>query len=356
MYPEGPGYWQYGTNFHVMLLAACAPLGRTTPLDPILQQAGASIMHLTSPTRLSYNFADGGSGRATPSAAQCWLAQQYRDATQAAHVRSLFTRALADDKGRVGGDRYFPLAIVWLPAPPPSATPLPNAAVFHGEQPMALFRTGWEPTAAFLAVKGGTAAASHGHMDVGSFVFDAHGQRWFHDLGAENYNLPGYFGNQRWTYYRLQNRSHNTLEIDGKLQNARSKPCPLTTSSLTGKSLSATFDLTDAYAGAAAKVTRTARFDREQGTARLEDDITAPAGDICWRAFTDAKVEIRGEQVILSNKDRRISLHRLSKTGTWSVIEAKPPTPEENQNRGYRAVVLTVPAAERVAIAVEIRP
>ena len=28
MYPEGPGYWHYGTNYHVMLLAACGPLGQ----------------------------------------------------------------------------------------------------------------------------------------------------------------------------------------------------------------------------------------------------------------------------------------------------------------------------------------
>ena len=290
MYPEGPIYWQYGTNFHVMMLAACKPLGRDIKDDPIMGAAGNSILHLTSPTRLVYNFADGGAARAIPSAAQCWLATQYKDAGQASHVRDLFTRILDEEKSEVSRDRWFPLSILWLPDAPTGVKPASKAAVFKGEQAMALFRSGWSPDAAWFALKGGTAAASHGHMDVGSFAYDAHGTRWIHDLGPENYNLPGYFGSKRWTYFRLQNRSHNTLEIGGKLQNARSKPCPLTASSLTGDVLAATFDLTDSYAGSATRVLRGAKFDPESGSVRIEDEITAPCGDVVWRAYTDAKV------------------------------------------------------------------
>jgi hypothetical protein len=356
MYPEGPGYWQYGTNFHVMMLAACRPLDRPIIDDPILRGAGKSIMHLTSPTRLTYNFADGSAGRNTPSPAQCWLAAQYKDVEQARHVRDLLSRALDEGKGRVSGDRWFPLSILWLPEAPKAVTPVSKAAVFSGEQAMALFRSGWTADSAWLAIKGGTAAASHGHMDVGSFCYDAHGTRWIHDLGAENYNLPGYFGGSRWTYYRLQNRSHNTLEIGGKLQNPKSKPCPLTTSSLTGNSLSATFDLTDAYAGSAAKVLRGAHFDPSSGSARITDEITAPAGDVVWRAFTDAKAEVKGNQVILRKKEGQVTLNLVSGKGTWTITDAKPPTPQENPNKNFRAVVLTVPQAERVSIAVEIRP
>ena len=159
------------------------------------------------------------------------------------------TGRLDEAKGRIAATAIFPLAILWLPEDPASRKPLPNAAVFHGEQAMAMFRSGWDAQAAWFAIKGGTPAASHGHMDVGSFAYDAHGSRWIHDLGSENYNLPGYFGDKRWNYFRLQNRSHNTLEIDGKLQNARSKPCPLISSTITGNPFTATFDLTDAYAG-----------------------------------------------------------------------------------------------------------
>ena len=356
MYPEGPAYWHYGTNYHVMMLAACRPLGRRTADAPILRKAGESIMHLTSTTRLSYNFADGNAVRETPSPAQCWLAGKFRDAAQVSHVRGLFARALDEDKGRISGDRWLPLSVLWLPQAPNAGTPLPNAAVFHGEQAMALFRTGWDADATWFAIKGGTPAASHGHMDVGSFVYDALGTRWLHDLGSENYNLPAYFGNKRWSYFRLQNRSHNTLEIAGQLQNARSKPCPLIASSLTGNPLTATFDLTDAYAGAADKVLRTARFDARGGTVRIEDEITKPAGDVVWRAFTDADAEVKDDRVVLRKNGGQITLRRISPAGTWSIQDARPPTPEEKQNQAFRAVVLTIPKAGRIQLIVEIRP
>jgi Arc/MetJ-type ribon-helix-helix transcriptional regulator len=54
------------------------------------------------------------------------------------------------------------------------------------EQAMAFFRSSQNPVAAWLAIKRGTAAASHGHMDAGSFVYDSQGIRWFHDLGIDD--------------------------------------------------------------------------------------------------------------------------------------------------------------------------
>lgn len=356
MYPEGPAYWHYGTNFHILMLAACGPLQRSCDAAPIMEKAGDSIMHLTSTTRMNYNFADGGVAKESPSPAQCWLAGHFKNTTQIRHVRSLFARALAEDRRRVQNDRYDPLAILWLPGEVKTGSAPPNGAVFHGEQAMALFRSGWQPDDSWFGIKGGTAAASHGHMDVGSFVYDAHGERWIHDLGSENYNLPDYFGGKRWTYYRLQNRSHSTLEIGGQLQNAKAKPCPLVSSSVSGNPLTAEFDLTDAYTGSAGKVIRSARFDTKTGAVRLKDEIDTPAGDIVWRAITDAEVKIEGETVTLAKNGKSISLKRVSPDGNWSVADAKPPTAEENQNKGFRKLELTVPKAEKVGIEVEIVP
>jgi hypothetical protein len=31
------------------------------------------------------------------------------------------------------------------------------------------------------------------------------------DLGGDVYSLPGYFGKQRWAYYRTSTVGHNTL-------------------------------------------------------------------------------------------------------------------------------------------------
>ena len=352
MYPEGPGYWHYGTDYHAMLLAACQSLSHPFEENPLLNKAGSSIMHLTSPTRYAFNFADGGSGFEKPSPAQCWLAAQFKATVQARHVRQLFTRAMTEGKCL----ECSPLSLLWLPEAPPADGVMPTAAVFQGEQAVATFRTGWTPKDAFLAIKGGTPAASHGHMDVGSFVYDAHGVRWIHDLGKENYNLPGYFGSKRWTYFRLQNRSHNTLEINGQLQNPESEPCPLISNIVSGNPLAAAFDLSAAYAGSAEKVVRSVRFDARSGVARIGDEITQPAGPVVWRAFTDAEAEIQGDRVILRKNGSQITLLRISDSGTWTITDAKPPTSVENQNSSYRAVVLTIPQAPQVSSVVEIQP
>lgn len=352
MYPEGPGYWHYGTNYHVMLLAACQTLDQSFQDDPLMKKAGGSIIQLTGPTRMAFNFADGGSSREKPSAAQCWLAAHFKDASQSQYIRGLIDRVMSDDNDPV----FSPLTLLWLPDAPRDKQASPLAAAFTGEQAVATFRTAWGPDGAFLAIKGGTPAASHGHMDVGSFVYDAQGIRWICDLGKENYNLPDYFGRKRWTYFRLQNRSHNTLEINGQLQNEKSIPCPIVSSNLTENPLAASFDLSAAYSDSAAKVTRSVRFDSQTGVATLDDEITRPAGPVVWRAFTDAEAEVKGQQVILRKNGKQITLKRLSSTGVWSITDAKPPTAEEDQNQRFRTLVLTIPQADEVSVSVEIQP
>ena len=47
-------------------------------------------------------------------------------------------------------------------------------------------------------------------------MLDADGQRWITAMGSDDYNLPGYFGDKRWTYYRLGTQGQNTLLIDGQ--------------------------------------------------------------------------------------------------------------------------------------------
>src|SRR5215469_9411447 len=84
-------------------------------------------------------------------------------------------------------------------------------------------RTGWsDPDALFVGIKGCSGQSDHAHLDLGSFVLDAAGVRWASDLGPDDYDLAGYWDSgkdgQRWKYYRLNNLSHNTLALNGHLQ------------------------------------------------------------------------------------------------------------------------------------------
>src|SRR6185295_7886257 len=60
---------------------------------------------------------------------------------------------------------------------------------------LAFFRSAWnDKSALYVGFKGGDNAANHAHLDLGTFVLDALGQRWAVDLGPDDYDLPGYFG------------------------------------------------------------------------------------------------------------------------------------------------------------------
>ena len=107
-------------------------------------------------------------------------------------------------------------------------TALGRDKLFRGPVEVAVLRSAWnDPQALFLAIKAGHNQVNHGHLDLGSFELDALGVRWVRDLGADNYNLPGYWdrrpGGRRWSYYRLNSHSHRVPLLDDKDQHALAK-------------------------------------------------------------------------------------------------------------------------------------
>ena len=84
-------------------------------------------------------------------------------------------------------------------------------------------RSDWTTDAVFCGLHGGANAASHGQLDIGTFILEFGGTRFFIDLGSDEYNLTGYtdgntvtyFTNPyRYWYYRNRAEGHNTLVIN----------------------------------------------------------------------------------------------------------------------------------------------
>jgi hypothetical protein len=353
-YPEGPGYWHYGTNYHVLLLAARESLRQPVKVPAVLRRSGDFMMHVTGPTGVDFNFADGNARQAVPSPAQSWIASRFKDAAQAAHVRSLLEGSLK--KGGLGmtrDERFFPLHLLWLPEAPAGKAGTTPAARFEGEQSFAFLRESWTSDAAWLAIKGGTGAASHGHLDAGSFVYEAGGRRWFHDLGSDDYNMPGYFGKQRWEYLRLTNFSHSTLVIGDKLQAAPAEGCPVSEIDRKGRASGTVVDLGRAYEGQAESVRRRAVLDAADGSVRMTDTIARPGGPVRWAVVTKARPKIDGDTVILEESGKRLALTRHDKAGgKWEEYSLKPKTDKEQQNQGFRLLGFTAPAGDRVVLEV----
>lgn len=349
-YPEGPSYWHYGTNYEVLLLAARQSLGQEVEVSPLLKGSGDFMMHVTGPSRLSFNYADGNAYIEIPSPAQSWIANHFQAPGQARHVRSLLKRGLKDiaSGGATGDLRFFPLHLLWLPPEGGEEGNTPLTASFDGEQSFAFFRSSWKPEAAWLAIKGGTGAASHGHLDAGAFVYEAGGIRWFHDLGKDDYNMPGYFGRNRWDYLRLTNLSHNTLVIAGKLQSTPKKGCPILKDA---EPLA--IDLSSAYNAQADKVVRFTHWDAKSGAVKLHDEIDGPAGPVRWAIVTKALPRIEGERLILEEEGKRLILIRHDASGgAWEEYSLKPATEREQQNKGFHLLGFTAPPAEKLRLEV----
>jgi hypothetical protein len=360
-YPEGPAYWDYGTAYHVLGLAVAEDLGRKPAISRPLLDGARFMTHMRGPTGTFFNFADARPSTDQLTPARGWLITRAADEALAVDLREGLLARSRRLLERGADDRFFALHLAWLPEEPRQAPPLPDAAAFRGEQPVALMRTSWQdPRGIFIGAKGGTPKASHGHMDCGSFVVEALGRRWIHDLGGDNYNLPGYFGTTRWNYYRLNARSHNVLLIGDAMQDPTCEPCPLVEARCDEPPYSATFDLGPAYVVSgkplAKTVRRTVSLDPKTRAIRIRDEVEKPVADVRWQCLIDVTPDLDANRAVLSHGADAIGLEIRPGTARWNVEPAIPPTPEERRNEGFRMLFCTIPAAERLEIEVTITP
>ncbi len=349
---EGPGYWNYATSYNVVFLAALqSALGTDLGLSQIgaFKETGLFPIFLTGPLGRTFNYADGGD-RAIYAPQMFWLAPESKQPVLAWYERQATSPSALDllwfDPAGVG----------------PKAAGLPLDKYFRGAE-VAVLRSEWDnPKALFVGFKAGDNKANHSHLDLGTFVFDAAGARWAVDLGADDYNLPAYFGGQRWNYYRLRAEGHNTLVIN---PTAAPDQDPAARAQITRfesrpERAFAIADLTGAYAKSASRVWRgIALLDRNK--ALVQDEIRAETPvELWWFMHTRASVNIRndGRVADLQQNDAQLSVQILSPPGaTFQVMDAQPlpssPHPEkqaENDRIRKLAVHLTGVSDTRLAV------
>ncbi len=362
-YPEGPGYWQYGTSYTALtIMGLNSALGTDFDISktPALDKTGLFRIHTLGPNGRYFNYADCGKWFRPASAMFALSRTCDRPLYAWWHRRQLAEQVPL--KGKIKPqhlDRFFPLEIAWYDArgEKPTLGQLPREALFHGVQDIVTMRSDWgDRDAVFVGFKGGNNRASHGHLDIGSFVLDAGGVRWGVDLGSDNYNMPGYFGGRRWEYYRLNNRSHNTLVIDDKLQNPAAV-AKIVDFGATANRVHATADMTDAYKGQATSVVRTIEL-LDRRIVRVVDEITDPKGEVRWGMVTEADVQPAGNKAVLTQGGKKLEAEIVAPAGAkFETVATRPPTPKENQNRGARMLAVRLPPTEgKMRIEVLLRP
>jgi len=347
-WPEGPGYWNYATSYNGFYLAALkTALGTDFGLKktPGFAETGFFRIHFTGPAGRTFNYADAGE-KAGTAAQMLWFAREFNQPVYAGHERAMaeshpniFHLLWFDGRGRA-----------------PQDDDLPRAAIFRGVD-VAFLRSAWgDPNAIFIGFKGGDNKANHSHLDLGSFVLDALGVRWAFDLGGDDYNLPGYFGKQRWSYYRLRTESHNTLTLDGENQDPRGA-APLVAFGSTPQRSFAVADMTAAYKSKTTRAHRgIALLDRKQVLVQDELEATQPV-EVVWNFLTKAKIEANGDRATLTRGRAKLEARILSPAGAkFEVISANPPPPQRQQPDVHNLTVRLPAKTTQTRIAVLLSP
>ncbi|MFT3783525.1 MAG: heparinase II/III family protein [Nibricoccus sp.] len=357
-YPEGPGYWTFGTTYNVIGLAALEGilgmdfgLAKASGFDRTIDYVEA----IHGPFGVPFNYADS-TDDPQNSPARSWLAQRYHRPIALRNTRSLLAATLAAEKITPFDpaiqiqvvNRFFPLHASWFsPENAEAGEALPLDQHFRGVADLAVFRSEWNnPRALFVGLKAGENSSHHNHLDLGSFVLDADGVRWALDLGPDVYELPGYFDYKakRWDYFRVNNHSHNTITLGEALQKTKTV-APIVTFGSTRERGFAIADLTAAYPDQAASLRRgIALLDRAR--VLVQDEFTPLRAEtpLCWRMVTRAKIDFErdGRVAVLKDQGRVLRAEILEPTrARFSSTPATPRTSIESQNAGASILTIT---------------
>ena len=321
-YPEGPGYWGYGTLFNVLLIGGLeSTFGTDYGLSqmPGFMQTGTYEMQMVSPLIKHFNYMDN-SYEPESSSAPFWFYSKTQDPSVLCQQVSILQR---DTAKKYLKDRVLPAMLIWGAGAPMEKAVAPQETFWagRGNTPVCVMRSGWgDPNARFVGVKLGSPSINHGHMDVGSFVFEADGVRWAIDLGSEDYNTTETRGvdlwnmaqqSQRWDVFRYNNRSHNTLTFNDKLQRVNGSAQIIDSDSATARRFVKT-DLTPVYAGQVDKVERTISL-VDNDYLLIEDEITAGKNytRMRWTLMTRATPKILSDNTVMLEQDGKRCLLKI---------------------------------------------
>jgi hypothetical protein len=376
IYPEGPGYWAYGSVYQVLMLAALeSALGTTWNIEasPGFLPSAAAQVELTGPTGQPYNFFDSGEGSELQPP-MFWFARRLKNPGLLRFQRQPLSRALgqsAAEEPPYHENRFFGLLPLWWTGLPDPKLPPELPLIWHadGPNPVGIFRTSWtDPNALFLAFKGGAANLSHAHMDAGSFILEADGVRWGIDLGRQDYLSLESKGvelwnstqdGQRWRVFRLNNFSHNTLTLGDQLHRVTGSARMV---EFKASPPQAKLDLSAVFAGQATGVFRTFRSGKDR-TVTVRDEITgaAPGTSVRWAMVTRAKVEIDGDHALLRQQGKTLEARLLAAPANshFAVVPANPPADgfnAPNPDTWILMVEAKTPASGQTQLEVGLQP
>lgn len=356
---EGPGYWQYATEYFIDLCSCLDSVFSDTfgyLNAPGVSQTGYYITAITGPCG-NFNFHDSAipavnapelfflADKLSDSALSALRTEQMKNRNTKGSIRDIlyYNPELSGDSALMKKDYYF------------------------RDTEVAALRSDWNDyNAVFLGVHAGKTDVYHGHMDAGSFVLDGFGTRYACDLGADDYNID----DSVWNLYRYRAEGHNTLVInpskDGgqKIEGA----AKIDRFEYDDNDSLAVMDLTDMYD--AKSVKRGFKLIDKRSAVIIQDEIkTDTPSDIWWFMHSAQGIEVSEDKksATIKGEYRNLKISLLQDTpGEFSVMEAapmetSPQNDSQNKNLKYRKLAfcaknvtdLTIPMLLRFELPIE---
>jgi len=283
-YAEGYQYWSYGTTFNAYLIDALEKAFNSDfgllKNEGFLKTAGY-LANIIGPSGMNFNYSDGPS-QSMLNPVMFWFSNRLND-----NSLLISEKILLAEKSDLPWQKDLPAIMIWG-AKGKLVIKEPKELIWsgRGKNAVAMMRSSWQPDAIYVGLKAGSPDNNHGHMDVGSFVLDAMGERWAMDFGSQSYGPLESKGiniwstsqeSQRWQVFRYHNLAHNTLSFNNE-QQLVSGNAPITQVTSDRFFLSATADLTSIYSNQVSKLLR--------GIAIINGQCVAIRDEIEWKDST----------------------------------------------------------------------
>lgn len=232
-FPEGPGYWEYGTCYQCWLCMMLEDnFGSDFGLSDVegFDRTGVYKAFSRSGAGHAFNYSDN-TDNVTASPGMWYLAWRFGQPGILYNELNLLNQGTSYSK-----DRRLLLALIsaYRLGKVDIAPMKERIYVGTGTNDVLMAAAGWDRNSLYLGLKGGCASVGHSHMDAGSFVFDAYGTRWANDYYVRAYDSQELLFRQlgldksewaydqksyRWYLFQYNNRQHSTLTVNGKDHN-----------------------------------------------------------------------------------------------------------------------------------------
>ncbi|MBR5428422.1 MAG: heparinase II/III family protein [Clostridia bacterium] len=381
VYIEGPGYCESGMNAIVYFIATARErFGTDFGMSelPGFRELGMFPVYISGSVG-EFNFGDN-RNRAFYSPALDWYAANYNEPLLAAHQMSGGVGEYAAGEPVYtesnGDGRENALSALWydrsFTGDSSQFSSQPKSVYLRSDcgQELVLMRSAYlDKNAFFAGMKAGDNFINHGDLDIGTFVYDALGERWAAELGPGPYDAPGYFFNPpaggRWRNYCKRAEGQNTLVINPDMtlddQYALAR-CVFSDVEIGDDGGACRIDLTDAYRmNGAISAVRSFAFDANTGALTVADEVKCLVkSDIYWFMHTRAAIEISedGKTAVLTQNGKRITAV-LSGDGEFSVRECeslKPNYVYPETHDGVRRLTVALTGVREANISVRLAP